>query len=112
MFEQQLKSLKGLNSRATQSIIKYYGNLDKPATVKLDNIEEALAQLDILIMYIVQVRTDIQEALTTLPGSQKQSAYTALEEMKTVQDAAKTVSFNLTAVIHSLRDTMKLDTEL
>lgn len=109
MFEQQLESLKGLNSRATQSIIKYYNSLDKEIPEKIDCIEDALAQLDILLMYIIQVRAEIRSTLQTIPGSQKSSAYDALEELKNVQDAAKTVSFNLTAVLHSIRDLMKVE---
>ena len=109
MFEDQLKSLQDLNAQATTAIITYYKGLDDSPEDKLYNIERALANLDILIMYCIQVRNSIQTEIKTLPASSKRAAYDSLEELRIVQDSAKTVSYNLTAVMHSIRDLRKVD---
>lgn len=109
MFETQMASLADLNAKASQSIVKYYRGLDKSIEDKLDLIEAALANLDILLMYITQVRYDIRMAMPTIPMSAKSAAYECIDELRTIQDSAKTVSFNLTAAMHSLRDRYKTD---
>lgn len=108
MFEAEYNELNKYTLKASQSIANYYDKL--PSLTDKDKqyiIEKILAELDIILIFAMNIRHQMLNALANTPATIRIQITQHLNELKTTSETAKTLSFNFTAIYHSTRDKLK-----
>jgi hypothetical protein len=108
MFEAEYNELNIYTLKASKTVADYYDR-HKELTNKDKKyiIEKVLAELDIILLWTMNIRHQILQQINTAPGTIKIQMNQALSELKTTMETAKTLSFNFTAIYHGIRDDIK-----
>lgn len=108
MLEAEYNELNQYTIKASKSIADYYDRLqDLTDKDKQYVIEKILAELDIVLIFTMNIRHQLLQKIQTMPATMRIQLNQALSEIKTTADTAKTLSFNFTAIYHSTRDHIK-----
>lgn len=108
MLEAEYNELNIYTLKASKSIADYYDRLSNLSDKdKQYVIEKILAELDIILVFTMNIRHQILSQLNTAPATIRIQLNQSLTELKTTMETAKTLSFNFTAVYHSTRDKIK-----
>lgn len=108
MLENEYAELNTYTLKASQTVADYYDRLESLTEKdKQYIIEKILAELDIVLLWTMNIRHQLLMQLSTAPGAYKIALNQALSELKITQDSAKTLSFNFTAIYHGARDHIK-----
>lgn len=110
MLEAEYKELNNFTLEASKAICDYHDRLDDLTEKdKKYIIEKILAKLDIVLVFVMQIRHQLLQQINTVPATVRLQINQALSELKTTMETAKTLSFNYTAVYYSVRDAIKGD---
>lgn len=108
MLEAEYEELNRYTLKASKTVADYYDRYSELNDKDREYvIEKILAELDIILLWTMNIRHQLLIQLNTAPGTVKIAINQALSELKTTQDSAKTLSFNFTAVYHGARDRIK-----
>lgn len=105
MLEIEYQELNKYTLQASQSITSYYDNMDKlNSKDKKYRFEKILAELDIVLVFTMNIRHQILQKLESMPPTVRIQMNQSLSELKTTVDTAKTLSFNFTTLLNDIRE--------
>lgn len=102
MFEKELTECQNLTLYVNKAIADFYDNTDE--NNKRHYLEVAVTKLSLLLTFLVQFRHQVLLQQQTMTSSQKIIANNLLNELKIQQDAFKSVSYNLTAIMYTSKE--------
>lgn len=102
MFEKELAECQSLTEYVNKAIADFYDNTDNSQKQYL--LEIAVTKLSLLLTFLVHFRQKILMQQQMLTSSQKIITNNLLNELKIQQDAFKSVSYNLTAIMYTLKE--------
>lgn len=110
MLEAEYNELNEYTIKASKTVADYYDRLSELTNKdKKYVIEKILSELDIVLLWTMNIRHQLLQQIQTAPGTIKIQMNQALSELKISMDTAKTLSFNFTAIYHGIRDDIKED---
>ena len=110
MLELEYEELNRYTLKSSETIANYYDRLSELTDKDRQYlIEKILAELDIILIFTMNIRHQLLMQLSNAPGTIKIQINQSLGELKTTMETAKTLSFNFTAIYHGTRDKIKED---
>ena len=110
MLEAEYNELNNYVLKASQAVADYHDRLENMTNKdKKYVIEKILSYLDIVLIFTMNIRHQIILKLNSAPQSMRIQYNQHLTELKTTMETAKTLSFNFTTILNSIRDDIKED---
>lgn len=110
MLEAEYNELNKFTIQASEAIADYNDRFnDLTSKDKKYIIEKILAYLDIVLVFTMNIRHQILQQLATSPNAIRIQLNQHLSELKVTVETTKTLSFNYTTILNSIRDDLKND---
>jgi len=108
MLEDEYRELNQYTIKASKTVADYYDRLSELTEKdKQYCIEKILAELDIVLIFTMNIRHQILQKLDSYPTTIRIQLNQSLSELKTTADTAKTLSFNFTTILNDIREKIK-----